>query len=126
MRISDWSSDVCSSDLGVVQNFTNFQTRIILGVARWVIGLINNFLNLRNRALAFVRALWFTPGTVFSKGVSRLATSAGRRPGRVLGFFSALPGRIVRAIGRLGGRRVWTSCVRPGRSGGSPGSEKKK
>src|SRR3546814_11798658 len=102
MRISDWSSDVCSSDLGVVQNFTNFQTRIILGVARWVIGLINNFLNLRNRALAFVRALWSTAGTVFSNGVSRLATSAGRGLGRVVGFFSDLPGRIVRAIGSIG------------------------
>lgn len=88
---------------GVVQNFTNFQTRLILGIARWVIGVVNNFLNLRNRALAFVRALWSTAGTLFSNGVSRLAGAAGRGLGRVVGFFSDLPGRIGRAIGNLGG-----------------------
>src|SRR3546814_7782496 len=61
MRSSDWSSDVCSSDL-----------------------------------------LWSTAVTVVANGVSRLATSDGRGLGRVVGFFSDLPGRIVRAIGSIG------------------------
>lgn len=88
---------------GVVQNFVQAQTRVIVGVLSWVTRVVNGFLNLRNRALAFVRALWSTASTLFSNGFSRLATSAGRGVGRVIGFFSGLPGRIRNALGNLGG-----------------------
>lgn len=87
---------------GVVTTFVQFQARIITGVLGWVTRVINGFLNLRNRGLAFVRALWSTAQTVFSNGVSRLATIAGRGLGRVVGLFTGLPGRISRAVGNLG------------------------
>lgn len=88
---------------GLVQNFVQSQTRIIVGVLSWVTRVVNGFLNLRNRALAFVRALWTTAGTVFRNGASRLGTIAGQGVNRVVGFFRDLPGRISRAVGNLGG-----------------------
>lgn len=87
---------------GVVTQFTNFQVRIITGVLNWVTRVVNGFLNLRNRALSFVRALWSTAGTLFSNGISRLASLAGTGLGRVVNLFSGLPGRISRAVGNLG------------------------
>lgn len=87
---------------GVVTSFTSFQVRVLTGVLAWVTRVVNGFLNLRNRGLAFVRALWSTAQTVFSNGVSRLATIAGTGLGRVVNLFLGLPGRISRAVGNLG------------------------
>lgn len=86
----------------VVTSFATFQIRIVTGIWRWVTSLINGFLNLRDRALSLVRALWSAAGTVFSNGVNRLASAAGRGLGRVVDTFRSLPGRIRNAIGNLG------------------------
>lgn len=87
---------------GVTTSFTQFQARIITNIAVWIVGLVNRFLNLRTRVISTVTGLWSTARALFSLGVSRLGSIAGTGIGRVVGFFSALPGRITRAIGNLG------------------------
>src|SRR3546814_12145115 len=115
MRISDWSSDVCSSDLGrqvltfirdwasgLITSFTNFQVRIITGVIGWVARLIGRFLALRDRAIANVRGLWSVAGSLFRLGVRTVATTARNGLNNVTGFFRDLPGRIGNALATLG------------------------
>src|SRR3546814_15272755 len=108
MRISDWSSDVCSSDLGrqvltfirdwasgLITSFTNFQVRIITGVIGWVARLIGRFLALRYRAIANVRGLWSVAGRLFRLGVRTVATTARNGLINVIGLLRHLPGRLA-------------------------------
>ena len=87
---------------GVVASFVNAHLRVINAVAGFVARVIGRFLAMRDRAVAYVRALWSTAQNAFSNGVSRLAGAAGRGLGRVVNTFQDLPGRIGRALGNLG------------------------
>lgn len=93
--VTRWWNDVVSS-------FTRFQVRVILGIANFVLGIVQRFITLRTNVLNYVRALWSSAQNAFTNGASRLGTAAGRGVNRVVGFFRDLPGRIVRALGNVG------------------------
>jgi phage-related protein len=87
---------------GVVSAFISSQVRLISSVIGWVSGIVTRFRNLSTLAGIAVRFLWDRARSTFSNGISRIASIAGSGLGRVVGFFTRLPGQIVRAVGNLG------------------------
>src|SRR3546814_19916095 len=119
MRISDWSSDVCSSDLD--------GQSIIAGRAlpdsEWI--LLNN-----GSPIASVRAdangEWVVlPDAALVPGANAFSLVAKAERGRVT---IPAPGALapVPVEPRPEGRRVGKECVRPGRSRGSAAHYNKK
>jgi hypothetical protein len=93
--VRDWWS-------GVVSAFVSSQVRLISSVIGWVSGIVARFRALSTLAGIAVRFLWDRARSTFSSGISRIASIAGSGLGRVVGFFTRLPGQIVRAVGNLG------------------------
>src|SRR3546814_19221036 len=98
MRISDWSSDVCSSDLGILAVAAHADT----GERRCHVGL----------AEAPVRGGRFdAAGTLVEVGARGPVVAVGAGEGL---------GRRLRAAARSAGRRVGKECVSTGRYRWSP------
>src|SRR3546814_13968956 len=128
MRISDWSSDVCSSDLPVVILFTTGRGTP-LGFPVPTIKVASN------HDLAARKPGWidFDGGQVLDDGMNagaaallgliaasdRCAAPAARTPRPRGRCAENSPGR---RRGRSGGRRVWKECVSKVRSRWSPGT----
>jgi hypothetical protein len=87
-NIRRFFTDGVSGALGTVRNLG---VQAVLAVS-----------NMKSRVTTIVQSLWSTARTVFSNGVSRLASILGSGLGRAVGFFARLPGQITRAIGNLG------------------------
>ena len=87
---------------GVVSSFTGFQSRIIQGIANWIVSLIVRFIRLRNEVIGNVRGLWSIAQSLFSLGLRTVSNAVRSGLGNVLTFFGNLPGQIGRTLGNLG------------------------
>src|SRR3546814_18258066 len=118
MRISDWSSDVCSSDLAIAAHWAHTAMALIAGTVSYL--YIPSFF------------LWLTPvllGPALSIPLSRFTSrvDVGRKL-QAWGIFltpcESDPPRVlqllVRNMSRSEERRVGNECVRTCRSGWSP------
>src|SRR3546814_11445971 len=105
MRISDWSSDVCSSDLAVVLAIDGARERISLGVKQVNQDPMSEFLATN------------TKGEMV-KGVAKTVDARGA----VIDLGNGIEGYIKRSEER----RVGKECVRTCRSGWWPYTKKKK
>src|SRR3546814_18023836 len=109
MRISDWSSDVCSSDLLAVRGVGIFMSMWIAGQligridARWLVG---------SGLIIAAYSLW---------QMSHWSLMMGTWPVIVSGLVQGLGmGLIFIPLNRSEERRVGKGCGRTGRSRGSP------
>jgi len=87
---------------GVTASFTQFQVRIIQGIANWIISLIVRFIRLRNEVIANVRGLWSIAQSLFSLGARTIGNAVRSGLSAVLTYFGNLPGQIGRTLGNLG------------------------
>lgn len=87
---------------GVTTSFTQFQARIIQGIANWIISLIVRFIRLRNEVIANVRGLWSIAQSLFNLGVRTVGNAVRNGLRTVLDYFRNLPGQIGRSLGNLG------------------------
>src|SRR3546814_15698330 len=107
MRISDWSSDVCSSDLKVGLQFENI---LIRGMMQYVFSLPNGSAEARYCTHESIEECNHT--LMFQEMVNRVDSDA--------------PGMSRPMKMRSEERRVGKECVSTCRARGSPDSEKKK
>src|SRR3546814_18883558 len=113
MRISDWSSDVCSSDLGV-------PAAQIGSVGGPIAGQINNFIG-GNPALVPEKSTTWTIGAVIQpRALPGFTATVAFFDLQVKDAILQIPGQSVLDIGRSEERRVGNECVSPCYSTWSP------
>src|SRR3546814_17134010 len=123
MRISDWSSDVCSSDLGIAGQLV---ARIAHAQAKTV------FLHRQAGAEAHVPALVALGHGRQPRAAPEFAVQQVRRAGHVLEQAADRAGAVQRTLrapqhsDRSKERRVWEGCVSTCSTRGAPMQKKKK
>src|SRR3546814_16636004 len=106
MRISDWSSDVCSSDLALPVFILEMGSHLIPAFHMWIMDTIGQYNSWLLQFVLTTLVLIFPGRRFYQKGIPALW-------------------RLVPDMNRSEERRVGKECVSTGRSRWSPSHKKK-